>query len=63
MGKRRKLQIRTSCELNRLSETNLSNAYEKLVPPIKYAVKTSEKQCETAIEVLSQKLKMEGYSK
>jgi hypothetical protein len=63
MAKEVKLQIRTSYEINRLAETDLVNAYEKLVPSIKYAIKENEKQCETTIDILNSELKMKGLSK
>lgn len=41
---KKKLQIRISSEPNRLSEINLSNAYEKLIPIIKYPMNIKEKE-------------------
>lgn len=63
MAKEVKLNTRTSYEVNRLAETNLVNAYEKLVPSIKYKIKANEKRCETSIDILDYELKMKGLSK
>ena len=34
----KKLKIRISYELNRLAESHLSHAYEKLIPIVKYQI-------------------------
>jgi hypothetical protein len=60
MAEEVKLHIRTSYELNRLAETNLVNAYEKLVPSVKYIIKVNEKRCETSIDILNHELKIKG---
>lgn len=41
---KRKLQIRSSYEINRLAETHLSDAYEKLFPTMKQKIKIDTKE-------------------
>lgn len=63
MAKERKLRVRTSYELNRLAETNLTNTYEKLVPQAKYIIQKNEERRELMVDVLNYPLKIKGLSK
>lgn len=58
---KKKLRIRISYEPNRLADTHLSNAYEKVVSTVKKEIKTDKKINFNSEEKITEKIK--GNSK
>ena len=64
MAKKRKLQVRISAEANRFAETNLSSAYEILIPIIKHPMSANEKKASIEDDIkMEQSLVINGNLK